>query len=81
MNLSKRISAIEATLNPPDGAWIALIDVDGVVELSHVKYGKLRLPSREAFETWYRGNIIEDGRIKVFIVDVVNCKGDPPKEL
>ena len=81
MNLNKRLEALETTLSPSEGAWLAFIQYDGTVDLSHVKYGNIRLTSREAFEQWYRQNIVEDGTIQVFIIDIVNCKGEEPNEL
>ena len=81
MNLNKRLEALETTLRPSEGAWLAFIQYDGTVDLSHVKYGNIRLTSREAYQQWYKENIIEDGTIKVFEIDIINCKGEEPNEL
>ena len=82
MNLNKRLSELEMKINPVDGAWLAFIDDDGSVSLSHHKHGKMNLTSREALNTFISQNSLNaDDKIRIIVIDSAECKGDPPKEL
>ena len=82
MNLNKRLSELEMKINPVDGAWLAFIDDDGSVSLSHHKHGKVNLTSREALQCFISENGLDsDDTIRIIIVDSAECKGTAPKEL
>ena len=82
MNLNKRISELEKTINPAEGAWLAFIDDDGSVSLSHHKHGKMNLTSREALQSFILDNKLNtDDKIRIIIIDSAECKGTEPTEL
>ena len=82
MHLNKRLSELERTINPVDGAWLAFIDDDGTVSLSHHKHGDIRLTSRSALQSFISENSLNaDDKIRIIVIDSAECKGDPPKEL
>jgi len=81
MNLNKRISQLEEIHDPKEklSAYIAMIDASGKVELSHAKHETVHLNSREELNQFIAENNIPE--MGVLIVDIVNTKGEPPKEL
>ena len=82
MNLNKRLSELEKTINPVEGAWLAFIDDDGIVSLSHRKHGDIRLTSRSALQSFILDNKLNaDDKIRIIIIDSAECKGEPPAEL
>ena len=82
MDLNKRLSELEKTINPADGAWVAIIEYDGTVSASHIKHGKHEFDNVDEFEAFRKEKgIIEGDYIQVIIVNAKNCKGKPPEEL
>lgn len=79
--ISKRLSAIEERTRPRERptAWVAMIDVNGKVKLSHAKSDTIYLESREALQQFIVKNDLQD--MAVLIVDIVNAKGEAPTEL
>ena len=81
-SIEKRISELERTINPVDGAWLAFIDDDGAVSLSHRKHGDIRLTSRSALQSFILDNKLNaDDKIRIIIIDSAECKGTEPTEL
>ena len=82
MNLNKRIDALEELHAPKKEkptAWVAMIDVNGKVELSHIKHGTIYLNNRDELQDFMKDNEL-DG-FQVLIVEMVNAKGEEPEEL
>lgn len=60
-------------------AWVAHINSDGNVNLSHERHDDIYLSSRDELNEWIKENDL--GEWRVIVIDVVNTKGEPPKEL
>lgn len=82
MNLLNRLTALERKTTATDGAWLAFINEDGSVSLSHHLHGKIELTSREALQSFISDNSLNSGNaIKIIIIDSLDCKGAEPMEL
>ena len=81
MNLNNRLQELENRISPKEkkSAWVAMIDVNEKVTLSHAKNDTVYLNSRKELHNFIIENDLQD--MQVLIVDVVNTKGEPPKEL
>ena len=80
-SIEKRIREIEnrLTRKEPEGAWLAFINPDETVNLSHIKYDDVLLNSREELQEFIELHNMQG--FDIIIVDHATCKGEPPKEL
>ena len=81
MNLNKRLKALEEIHDPKEkpSAYIAIIETNGKVELSHAEHDTVHLESREELNQFIAENNIPE--MGVIIAEYVNAKGAPPEEL
>lgn len=82
MNLNKRINKLEelhALKKEIPSAWVAMIAVDGKVKLSHANHDTIHLANREELHQFIAENDLNE--MAILIVDIVNAKGELPKEL
>lgn len=80
--IENRLTALERKTTATDGVWLAFINDDGSVSLSHHKHGKIELTSREALQSFISDNELNSGNtIQIIIIDPADCIGAEPKEL
>ena len=81
MNLNKRISQLEEIHAPKEklSAYIATIETNGKVTLSHIDHGTIHLDSVEELNRYIAENDLLEWQ--VLKVEYVNAKGEPPEEL
>ena len=87
-SLERRLEQMETLYGEPEdkkpkGAYVAIIDTDGSVKVSHKDFDDFTLPNKEALDTWIEENgLNDDWFIRVIIVDNNKHKDEPqPKEL
>lgn len=80
-SIEKRISVIEKMLTQKkaEGAWLAFIEDDKTVHLSHIKHDDIFLNSRAQLNEFVK--LHDLGQFDLIIVDHATCKGVEPKEL
>ena len=79
-SIEKRIKELERrTAKKPEGAWLAFIEENEAVHLSHIKHEDIYLNSREELNEFIDANNMQD--FDLIIVDYAHCQGKPPEEL
>ena len=79
--IERRLHQLEEIHDPKEklSAYVAMIDTNGKVTLSHAEHDTVHLESREELNQFIAENNIPE--MGVLIVDIVNAKGAPPEEL
>ena len=80
-SIKKRIQEIEnwITRKESEGAWLAFIEENETVQLSHIKHDDIYLNSREELQEFIKIHNLQ--KFDLIIVDHAHCQGEPPKEL
>jgi len=80
-SIEKRIREIENRLTRKDseGAWLAFIEKDESVKLSHIKHGSKTLNGRKELQDFISSQNLKG--FDLIIIDHAQCQGKPPGEL
>lgn len=80
MRLDNVINNYEMRRN--QGAYVAIIEEDGTVNISHAYREDIQLESEQKLQEWIKANNLNKGDyIKVIVVNSNNIEGEKPKEL